>query len=175
MDFKSIKTLTFLLCLTSVILIGYGYTVLSGSKENAQEALRDLKSCHGYVATIKNLKAKDSLIVTNSLPKSTLSSHITNKVKSLGLKRDVFNAIYMNSQDNRVGDSNYVEYSHRLVINEVTLEQLIQILHDTKQKNPGLWVEELSLTANVTAQNSLELWNSTIKLNYLVYKPIKTN
>ncbi len=175
MNTKSLKILLLLIIITGACTITYCFNILEDRKSQAKQALTDLKACNSYAKTITGLKEKSSQINTSSVPQEKLTQSIASQIKNLRLNENVFKGINASSQANRVGDSDYVEGSNRVIINEVTLEQLIKILHHTKAQHPGLWVEELNLTAHNGAKSQKHHWDATIKLNYLIYKPIKTN
>ena len=174
MNTKSLKMLSLLLLTTCLLATFYCYNLLEDNKALASQALRDLNACNQYAETIASLKEKSSQINTASVPKETLSQIITAKIKNLRLNENIFKGIHTSSHENRVADSDYIEESSRLIINDVSLMNLTKILHHTKTKHPGLWVEELNLSAN-ESNGSQHHWDATIKLNYLIYKPLNLN
>ena len=69
----------------------------------------------------------------------------------------------------RIPRSPYQQMTVRLSLEDVSLRQVVEFAHALLDKDPGLSIPRLRLTAS--PKDATDLWNADVGLAYLVYSP----
>jgi hypothetical protein len=147
---------------------------LSSVRDTADAAAYNLVECQKIARRINNLRLQPGIATREVKEEGELSSRLENLASRFGIQRDAITSIEPHSP-RRIRNSNYVNRSTTVKMQNVTLQQTIQVLLGLDDGASEMKITELqfSFTASrgSSTSNGPESWEVDFTVSYLLYSP----
>jgi len=170
----------------SLVLIAvYSWSHLAAAGVDASQARQTLADCETLIEGIRSLGKKPTKVLTQSNTDETIGEMVAESIDNAGLQASVLKSVKP-AETERIGRSDYQNVKHRIIVERVTLRQILQVIRGLESREAGapgdpegsaetagLRVRDLALTVNEASQPDRELWNAEAVLTQTVYSPTK--
>lgn len=172
-----------------VLIAVYSWFQLAAAKAEATQARQTLADCETLIRSIQELDKKPTRVLTQSNSQDTIGELVTDAVELAGLRigREGVRQSVKAAETERIGRSDYQIVKNRVIIDGVTLRQVLEIVQRLESRRlsgepvdsqqaagiAGLQVRDLTLTVNDASRAGNELWNAEAVLTQTVYSPTK--
>ena len=154
-----------LLCLTAL----WSYRYVAEQSRAGLKARRDLSECRRYAAAIERLKERPDVATGHVRLHAETTTAIEDAAKSARLSARSLARITP-EPPRRVADTVYREKPTQVLVKNVTLEQLVQMVHGLVGAGHRLHARSIRITAP-KAEDTGRQWNAELLLTYLIYDP----
>lgn len=134
-------------------------------------AVGDLQECYDMAARIESFNRLPALASDGEKMAEETTGLIAAAAKAAGIPADKLIRISPESSL-RLGDSVYKEKPTRVLLTDVTLAQVVGLLHSVSSSSQGLRPTSVRLSA--PRDGAGETWTAEIVLGYLIYDPPET-
>lgn len=149
-----------------LVLIGAGRYCL-GARAAAADEARNLVECRRLIGQITALRDQPEIAEAEELEPTALTHQIEAARAAADIPADALIRI-LPQPSRAVGDSGYSQVATEVLINDVTLRQLVHFLIEVTQGEGQLSVTRLRLSGDRGSVVG-EIWDSEVTLTYLVY------
>ncbi len=150
-------------------MTGWSFDRLHKAREEAEVEAATLSQCRRLEHRIKNLKKGPSLAVNQEMLLTEVNRTIEKAVKHNGITLESIEHITQ-ERSKRYEDTPYKEKPIRFDLHDVTLEELIRVLHELTTGASPLGVSALFLKVP-RGEEKGERWSAEASLTYLIYSP----
>lgn len=162
-----------LLILSSVLLLGgliFAYQYMSSARADAASAREDLDTCYRLAGQIEAQSNRPALATDRDDVSLDANRLIDKAAKAAGIVS--LASIDPDTASQRLGESDYKEKPTSVRIENVSLQQLVAMLHGISNADKGLLPKSIRLAAprEDIAGNG---WTAELSLTYLIYSPAK--
>lgn len=162
------------LILAAVLAVagGWSYAYVADQRRAALAALADLDDCRRMAAQIETLRRRPSLAAQNQRGSAETIGLIEQSAKAAQLASGNLVRI-LPEPPRRLGDTVYVEKPTRVMLKNVTLQQLVAMVHGIITDKNGLHARSVRLTAP-SPEDTGPAWTAELVLTYLIFEPPRT-
>ena len=156
----------------SVILAGLALWAngqRSAARAQAERASRDLQACRKLARKIERLRHRPNQAGARELEFSVLNARVEGAARMAAVARDRIAGIQPKPA-RRVGNTVYNHKPTEILLDAVSMKQLVVFLHTLISGSPGLHVSSLRLSAS-RGQESQDSWAAEVVVSYLIYAP----
>jgi len=163
-----------LLILAGLLAISalWSYRKMAGQQHAAKLAAADLAECRKAADQIEALRCRPALAQQNQRESAETIGLIEKSAKAAGLT-DATLLRTVPEQPLRLGDTVYLEKPTRVQLKNVSLVQLVEMVHRIVTDKNRLHAKAMRISAP-SAEDTGALWNVELVLTYLIYEPQKT-
>ena len=136
-------------------------------------AARDLADCRKFEADIVRLRVQPTLASERERQSTELAGPIEKAAKEAGIPADRLLRISPEPAQ-RVAETAYKEKPTRVFLKNVTLQQVVAMVHGLTRNEEGLNLKSIRLTA-LSREATTNLWSAELILAYLIYEPQKSS
>lgn len=169
-DVRSRRMLTTTLGIALVLIAGWSYSTMASARSEAIAANADLSECRALADSIKQLNDQPRLVALEASSQTSVSGQVEEIVKGVGLRTTALRTVDTRPQE-RIGKTQYVNQTTRIIVEAATLRQILQLARDLEAKTAGFRVRDLVLTASGNSSSSRELWDAEAVLTQTVFSP----
>jgi len=164
------KTLLIALLIVSLALAAAWSRQHMLHRRHAADLARDtLADCRRIAASIASIRDRPAVAADGEAMGGEIQAAIENVAADAGISKDKLIRISpMPAQ--RLADSAYMEKPTHVRLDDVTLEQMVTLLHRLAAKQQGLVAKSIQLRSP-QADDTGDLWVAEIELTYLIYEP----
>jgi hypothetical protein len=155
-----------------LVMAVWGYVYLSAQRDADLAAQTDLIECRQMAAQIDQLNRQPSLVSEHEKQNAELHGMIEKAALAAGIVAPGPQLIAPDPP-RRVGDTPYQESPTRVMLDGVTLRQLVSLILNVTRADPGLNTESLHLSAPGGGGDTGDRWAADVVLSYLIYKPLQ--
>jgi hypothetical protein len=149
------------------------YCWMDASRATAAAATENLNACLRVASQIKSLRKKPLRAGAEARSATELARLIETSAQKASLP--MTSVVQIDPQPaRRVGNTAYKEQATRLELRDVTLKQLVVLLHSLADEELGTELAELRLNApreEASASNHEENWSAEMTLTHLIFTP----
>jgi hypothetical protein len=156
------------IALGAAALASYG--VMAGRQAAAETAQADLQACLRDAAAIESLRHRPRLAADHERLATEVTGLVEQAARTAGIAPASLQRITPEAAQ-RLGDSAYLEKPTLLVLDGVTMEQLVRLIHTLVASQEGLHPKSVRLTAPRLAASD-NTWAADVVLTYLLYEPV---
>lgn len=160
------------MCALLVMVAVYGFLRMAALRDQAKAAAEDLGECRRMAERIRALSRRPQVAAEQERLSAETSRLIEEAAKSAGIPSGAILRITPGTPQ-RVADSAYKESPTRVLLKDVTLEQLVKLLHAVASDPDGLYPKSLRIAAP-RKDDTGALWTAEIEVTYLIYAPLRT-
>ncbi len=155
--------------LGAISAVGWSALTLVDAKEYAARAGDDLADAQKLAGDIRSLRNHPSLAVSQESPTADFSRALDAAMKASDTEAN--DLVRVTSEaPRRVKDTDYQERPTRLMLQNLSLEQVVQFLTAVISGRPALSVDGIHLTAPHDSPDA-DAWAAEFTISYLVYSP----
>ncbi len=184
-ELRSRRLLVGTVTVSLVLMAVYSWFHLASARAEASQARQTLGDCETLIEAIRTLGKKPTKVLTQSNTDETIGEMVAEAIEVTRLPRGVLKSVKP-AETERIGRTDYQNSKHRIIVECVTLQQILQVVQNLESRaagtpngstegaeTAGLRVRDLTLTVNETSQPGRELWNAEAVLTQTVYSPTK--
>lgn len=149
------------------------YCWMDASRASACDATENYNACVRVAAKIKSLREKPLRAGAEARSATELARLIETSAKKASLP--MTSVVQIDPQPaRRIGNTAYKEQATRLELRDVTLKQLVTLLHSLADEEQGTELTELRLSApreENSTQDPTERWTAEMTLTHLIFIP----
>jgi len=150
---------------------GGTYRHMATQRESAVTAETDLAECKDLRDRIQRFRQGPAMAAEHEKLDAETSSTIETAAQSAGIPAG--NLVSISPEPPvRVGETAYKERPTGVLLNKVTLSQVVALLHGLMRAEPGLNVKSIRLSAG-REDDAGDRWTAELTLTYLIYDPPK--
>jgi hypothetical protein len=157
-----------LICVAEV----WAYAYMSGRRNDAIAAGKDLRDCAKMAAEIERVSRQPALAAEREQLAAETSGAIESAAKAAGIDPKRLVRITPGAPQ-RIGDTVYKEKPTHVLLKDVTLKELVAMLHGIASSPQCLNPRSLRLAAT-QREDTGALWTAEVVVSYLIYEPIRT-
>ncbi len=148
---------------------GWSYRRLVSAREALAQANGDLAECRRLAGQIQLCRDRPNVAAEFERVASETAGPIERAARAAGVSPDRLLRISPEPAQ-RVGDSVYKEKPTRVSLKDVTLKQLVTLVHGLTSADAGLRVKSILLHAP-NQEDPSDSWTAEVVLAYLIYEP----
>ncbi len=168
---KSRSVLLIILAGLLAIFAVWSYREMSSQQQAARLAASDLEECRKAADQIEALRRRPAMAQQNQRDSAETIGLIEKSAKAAGLT-DATLVRTVPEQPLRLGDTVYLEKPTRVQLKNVSLVQLVEMVHRIATDKNRLHAKAMRISAP-SAEDTGGLWNVELVLTYLIYEPPK--
>ncbi len=153
----------------------WSYDFLDTQHSSALAAQRDLTAIEGFAQRIEAARQRPKLAAEQEQVGTQTTALIEKAATAAGILPDTNNNRFMEIKPQpaqRVGETNFREKPTVLKFKNVTLEQVVRLMHALAAGEPALHAKSLQLSC-MNADDTTN-WSAEITLTYLIYDEAKS-
>ncbi len=151
----------------------WGYYRWTHTHGAAQSAVEETRTCRGLAAQIRALDSRPTQADSQEMPIQDLTRRIEQSAADAGIP--MASLVRISPQPaSRIGDTPYKTKSTQVLLQRVSLRQVILFHHALETQGVGLLATGLRLAAPQPS-NANGLWTSESTLTHVVYSPTTPN
>jgi hypothetical protein len=164
------KNWRYILAIAGLLLLnGWAYLTLGEARQGAIDAVVSDAEAESLAERIVGLRNRQSVASVRVVSESDLIRRVEQAAKGAQIPATKLLRITPESP-RRFQEGAYLEQPIDLAFQEITLVQLVRCLLDLCEKNEGLSIQTLRLTAPRQGA-SQELWKVEATISYWIYSP----
>jgi len=161
-----------LLSLLLLGLVGWSYIFMSHQQDAVHQGAEDLDECFRMVPLIENCGRLPMLAADQERIAGEITSLIEQAAKDSRISVGK-SLVRINPEPaQRVGDSVYKEKPTQVLLRDVTLPQVVEMLHRMASSGQPLHAKSIRITAP-KEEDMGPTWNAEVTVSYLIYEPIQ--
>jgi hypothetical protein len=156
----------------AVLLAGaalWAYGEMSSRRAQASAAQADLADCGRMAQRIRDLRDRPARAAEHEHLAAETTGLVEEAARSAGIAPESLFRIVPEAP-RRIGDSAYKEKPTQVLLQKVTVRQLVQLMHRLLSTDVGLRAHSIRLTAP-RQETGGETWTAELVLTYLIYDP----
>jgi acetolactate synthase small subunit len=165
------RRLIILLSLLTVLLGGmaaWSWSYLAHERHSALEARQDLQRGRQMVQQIQELSKQPAVVREREQLQTETIALVESAARLSGLS-DRSVRQYAHEKAARVGDTPYKEANTRVTLRNVTMHQLVRMIHKLMETTA---LQARSVRLSAPRQDEVgDQWNVDLVLSYLIYEP----
>jgi predicted Zn-dependent peptidase len=155
-----------------VLAAAWSYGMLARSRAAATGARADLEECRRLAAEIEGAAKRPALAAEHERVVTEVTGLVEEAAKFAQIPPEKIERITPEAA-RRVGDSVYTEKPTQVVLQDVTLKQVVELLHRLAASGRGLTPKSLRIVAP-RGEDAGDLWTAELVVTYLIYDPPDT-
>lgn len=167
------RTRVLLSCVGGLLLAGavISYTQLAKATSHADRARAQRDTVEQALREIDTMRGKPELASIDSERSAQLSRHIETIAGQAGIAHIQIERV-QHQPPRRINGGPYLRQPTQVLLRQVTLPQLLALLHDLDQTGQTLQLDDLRLIAPHD-QLVGDQWRAEFTVSYLVYEPLE--
>ena len=161
--------------ITGVLVLGvvFSYTQWAGAKHQADRARSERDAVAGLLVQLDALGGRPELAADQSEHSEQLTRHIETVASQVGIAANQIDRV-QSQPARRIDDGPYLRQPTQVQLHQVTLRELLALLHDLDTDGRTLQLDDLRLIA---PHNQLvgPRWRAEFTVSHLIYQPAETS
>ena len=149
----------------------WSYETMAASRQWTTKAREDLAACRQMADRIEALRRRPTMARQHERASAETIGLIEKSAKAAGITTAKLLRISPEPPQ-RLGDTVYTVKPTRVLLKNVTLQQLVQFVHAIVTDREALHAKAMRISAP-SADDAGRLWNVEVVLTYLIYEPPK--
>ena len=150
----------------------WSYGTMAEQRAAMAAAANDLVACREIANRIEKLRRRPELAAQNQRDSSETIGLIETSARAAGITTAKLLRISP-EPPRRLGDTVYMETPTRVELKNVTLEQLVKLVHGIAGDENPLHPRSIQVRAP-SPRDTGRLWSAELVLTYLIYEPPRT-
>ena len=159
--------LAILVCVAAV----WAYGFMTSERAGALSAGADLRECLKMSAEIERIRRQPALAAEREQIAAETTGAIERAAKAAGIDPKQIIRITPGTPQ-RVGDTVYKEKPTHVLLKDVTLQQLVMLLHGVATSPQSLQTRSVRIAAP-RKEDTGGVWTAEIIVSYLIYEPLR--
>ncbi|MGB7344301.1 MAG: hypothetical protein WBD20_08815 [Pirellulaceae bacterium] len=164
-------TLFMVLLVAGVMAIGFFYRGYAAAVRANQKAQADLSRVQEFAKNMAVAKAKPRLAALEVEPPDRISRRVNEALEAAKIRAESLLSIDPQPAS-RIGRSDYQIRATQIVLQEVTLKQLVEFTRSLRDEADGMDTRDLSLTPRTSNSVDEEFWDVRLTLTQRIFSPI---
>jgi len=143
---------------------------MAGGAAAARSAAQDFGDCQSMAARIESVSRLPAMARERERVSDEMTGLIERAAKSAGIGTDRIVRISP-EQPQRLADSAYKEKPTSVLLRNVTLQQVVALVHDLTSNDEALWAKSVRITAP-SPEDAGQDWTAELVITYLIYDPV---
>jgi len=154
------------------VAAAWTYDEMATQRQAAHNAAADLASCRQLAEKIQEYTKIPTFALEGSTQDNTITGAIESAARTADIDPSCLDRI-MPERPRRLGDTVYKETPTHVLLKNVTLKQLVTLIHTATADGQGLAARAIRINAP-RPEDTGPLWMAELTLTYLIYDPPKT-
>ncbi len=150
-------------------LVVWSHRFMAAQRSAAFAAREDARRCRQIATKIETLRRRPAMAADQERLSAETTGLTEQAARAAGITADKLARITP-APPRRLGETVYKEKPTQVLLKNVTLKQLVGMIHSLAGGQRGLHLKSIRLTAP-RADDCGETWNAELVLTYLIYDP----